>query len=166
MDVKFEELYNKWHTDTMFLSVGNFNTKSWFELVEWSKEHTKEAIEGVREIIGQEPHQIVQLLNEIVEDPPTAEGYVPLDMWCNVWIAIIDASKEGKEEIKQVNDHYEDYRAYHKYMEDHYIPWNPFHEDDPNITLEEFKLGKRNDEELLKKKLKELKTKEDALYHV
>lgn len=156
MDAKFEELYNKWHTDTMFLSVGNFNTDSWFELVKWSKEHTKEAIESVREIIGQEPHQIVQLLDEIVEDHPTAEGYVPLDMWCNVWIAIIDAAKEGKHEVTEVKDNYGDYRAYHKYMKDHYIPWNPFHENDPNITLEEFKQGKRNDKKLLKSRLKKV----------
>ncbi len=162
MDAKFEELYNKWHTDTMFLSVGNFNTDSWFELVEWSKGHAKEAIEGVREIIGQEPHQIVQLLNEIVEDPPTAEGYVPLDMWCNVWIAIIDASKEGKHDIDVVNDNYGDYRAYHKYMEDHYIPWNPFHENDPNITLEDFKQGKRNNEELLKQKKEKYEIKSNT----
>lgn len=149
MNKEFEELYNKWHTDTMFLSVGNFNTDSWFKLVEWSKEHTKEAIEGVREIIADEPAQVVYLLDLIVENPPKAEGYVPLDIWCNLWVAIIDSAKDGK--IRYPIDIYEDSRAYHEYMKDNYIPWNPFHEDDPNITLEEFKQGKRNDEELLRK---------------
>jgi len=162
MDAKFEELYNKWHTDTMFLSVGNFNHETWFTLVDWSKAHTKEAIEGVRELIGDEPNQIVHLLDEIIENPPIAEGYVPLDKWCNVWIAIIDSSKEGKTDIKlnKVDDNYKDYKAYQKYMDKNYIPWNPFHEDDPNITLEEFKQGKRNDKKLLKQKLKELNKKE------
>lgn len=152
MNKEFEELYNKWYTDTMFLSAGNFNTDSWLELVKWSKEHTKEAIEGVREIIADEPAQVVHLLDLIVEDPPKAEEYVPLDVWCNLWIAIIDSAKDGKiGDPIEIKDNYEDSRAYHEYLKDHYIPWNMFHEDDPNITLEEFKQGKRNDEELLRK---------------
>lgn len=151
MNKEFEELYLDWYRNTAFMSVGNFENEWWYKLVEWSKQHTKEAIEGVREIIADEPNHIVHLLDEIVENPPKAEGYVPLDFICNVWIAIIDASKEGKHDIEVVNDNYEDSRAYHEYMKDHYIPWNPFHEDDPNITLEEFKQGKRNDEELLRK---------------
>ena len=39
---------------------------------------------------------------------------------------------------------YKDYDAYQEYMKDHYIAWNPFKEDDPNITFDEFKQGKRN----------------------
>ena len=137
MNAEFEKLYLDWYRKTAFLSVGNFNHDTWFKLVEWSKEHVSEAIEGVRELIADEPNQVVQLLNEIIENPPTAEGYVPLDAWCNLWIAIIDSSKEGKNEVTEVNDHYKDYRKYKKYLEKNYIPWNPFHEDDPNITLEE-----------------------------
>ena len=159
MNAEFEKLYLDWYRKTAFLSVGNFNHDTWFKLVEWSKEHVSEAIEGVRELISDEPNSVVQLLNEIIENPPTAEGYVPLDAWCNIWIAIIDSSKEGKNEVTEVNDHYEDYRAYHKYLDKNYIPWNPFHEDDPNITLEEFKQGKRNDKKLLKQKRKELDKK-------
>ena len=152
MNKEFEELYNKWYTDTMFLSASNFNTDSWLELVKWSKEHTKEAIEGVREIIADEPAQVVHLLDLIVEDPPKAEGYVPLDVWCNLWISIIDSAKDGKiGDPIEIKDNYEDSRAYHEYLKDHYIPWNMFHADDPNITLEEFKQGKRNDEDLLRK---------------
>lgn len=152
MNAEFEELYNTWHTETMFLSVGNFNTESWYKLVEWSKKHVKEAMLSVREILLEEPHQIVNLLDEIIENGPKAEGPVPLDAWCNLWIAIINASLEGKTdiEINKVEDNYKDYREYHEYLKDHYIPWNPFHEDDPNITLEEFKQGKRNDEERIK----------------
>ena len=40
--------------------------------------------------------------------------------------------------------HYKDYDEFKEYQEKHYIPWNPFHEENPNITFEEFKQGKRN----------------------
>ena len=150
MNKEFEALYKEWHSNTMFLSTGNFDNEWWSRLVKWSKKHTKEAIEGVRELIADEPHQVVHLLDEIIENGPKAEGYVPLDAWCNLWIAIIDASKnnEGKERLvfpDKIKDNYEDSRAYHEYLKTHYIPWNPFREDDPNITLEEFRQGKRNE---------------------
>lgn len=158
MNADFEKLFKDWYTNTAFLSVGNFNNEWWYNLVSWSKEHIKEAIEGVREIIADEPDSVVYLLDEIIENPPKAEGYVPLDVWCNLWIAIIDASKNGNEMIcpNEIKDNYEDSRAYHDYLKDHYIPWNCFKEDDPNITLEEFKQGKRNDEKLLKERLKDI----------
>lgn len=150
MNKEFESLYKEWHSNTMFLSTGNFDNEWWSRLVKWSKKHTKEAIEGVRELIADEPDHVVHLLDEIIENGPKAEGYVPLDAWCNLWIAIIDASKnnEGKDRLvfpDEIKDNYEDSRAYHEYLKTHYIPWNPFHEDDPNITLEEFKQGKRNE---------------------
>lgn len=150
MNKEFEDLYKEWHSNTMFLSTGNFNNEWWSRLVKWSKKHTKEAIEGVRELIADEPDHVVHLLDEIIENGPKAEGYVPLDAWCNLWIAIIDASKnnEGKDRLvfpDEIKDNYEDSRAYHEYLKTHYIPWNPFHEDDPNITLEEFRQGKRNE---------------------
>lgn len=150
MNKEFEALYKEWHSNTMFMSTGNFNNEWWSRLVKWSKKHTKEAIEGVRELIADEPDHVVHLLDEIIENGPKAEGYVPLDAWCNLWIAIIDASKnnEGKEHLvfpDEIKDNYEDSRAYHEYLKTHYIPWNPFHEDDPNITLEEFRQGKRNE---------------------
>ena len=150
MNKEFEALYKEWRSNTMFLSTGNFDNEWWSRLVKWSKKHTKEAIEGVRELIEDEPDHVVHLLDEIIENGPNAEGYVPLDAWCNLWIAIIDASKnnEGKDRLvfpDDIKDNYEDSRAYHEYLKTHYIPWNPFHEDDPNITLEEFRQGKRNE---------------------
>lgn len=150
MNKEFEALYKEWHSNTMFMSTGNFDNEWWSRLVKWSKKHTKEAIEGVRELIADEPDHVVHLLDEIIENGPKAEGYVPLDAWCNLWIAIIDASKnnEGKDRLvfpDAIKDNYEDSRAYHEYLKTHYIPWNPFHEDDPNITLEEFRQGKRNE---------------------
>lgn len=158
MNIEFEKLYNDWYANTSFLSVGNFNHESWFNLVDWSKKHIKEAIEGVRELIADEPNQVIHLLDEIIENAPKAVGFVPLDAWCNLWIAIIDASEEGNTDVdfSEVKDNYEDSRAYHDYLKDHYIPWNCFKEDDPNITLEEFRQGKRNDENLLKERLKDI----------
>ena len=41
-------------------------------------------------------------------------------------------------------DYYKEYDAYKEHLDKHYIPWNPFRQDDPNVTFEEFKQGKRN----------------------
>jgi hypothetical protein len=48
-----------------------------------------------------------------------------------------------KEKLKMM-DYYKEYDAYKKHLDKHYIPWNPFRQDDPNVTFEEFKQGKRN----------------------
>ena len=55
---------------------------------------------------------------------------------------------------KHIIDYYEDYNKWQDYLKDNYIPWNPVHEEDPNVTLEEFKQGKRNNEKLLKERKK------------
>ena len=49
-------------------------------------------------------------------------------------------------------NYYKDYDEWSNYLKNNYIPWDPRIEEDPNVTLEEFKLGKRNDENLLKER--------------
>lgn len=146
MNKEFKELYDKWYYDTCFLSSRDFNHEQGFiDLVNWSKEHKKEAVDSIQEMLLEEPSFVVYILDELFDHPITCEGFIPLDYYCNAWLSVIELYKEGKTELTAIVDHYEDYRAYHKYMKKHYIPWNPFHEDDPNITLEEFRQGKRNE---------------------
>ena len=52
----------------------------------------------------------------------------------------------------QIFNYYKDYNEWSNYLKDNYIPWDPHIEGDPNVTLEEFKLGKRNDKKLLKER--------------
>lgn len=161
MNADFEKLYNKWYADTALLSHRDFQNEPGFvALVEWSKEHKKEAVESIQEMLIEEPSFVVYVLDELFDYPLTCEGYVTLHKYCNAWIAIIDFYNSGEQDTSKFSishDYYEDWQAYHKYLKDHYIPWNPFHEDDPNITLEDFKNGKRNDEKLLEKKEKRIK---------
>lgn len=164
MNTEFEKLYKDYKTTTMFLSVLPPHIPQWDALVEWSKAHKEEAIDGIIEILEEGPDDIVGLCDELFPDTVTYEGYTPLDFVCNTWLVILIASKNGQiletTNPKEFPDHYKDYKAYHKYMKKNYIPWNPFHEDDPNITFEEYKQGKRNDKKLLRKKLKELNIKD------
>ena len=41
-------------------------------------------------------------------------------------------------------DYYKDFREWKRHLSKKYISWNPIKENDPNVTLEEFKKGKRN----------------------
>jgi hypothetical protein len=148
MNKEFEKLYNKWYADTALLSHRDFKNEPGFvALVEWSKEHKKEAVESIREMLIEEPSFVVYVLDELFDHSMTCEGFVPLDHYCNAWIAIIDFYNSGAQDTNKFSishDYYEDWRAYQKYLKDHYISWNPFKENDPNVTLEEFKMGKRN----------------------
>lgn len=148
MNKEFEDLYNKWEEDTMFLSCRDFqNEPGFIALVEWSKEHKKEAVESIAEMLKEEPSFVVYILDELFDHPLTCEGYVPLDYYCNAWIALIEFYNSGETDTKAFSitkDYYKDWREYEEYMKDNYLPWNPYKEDDPNVTLEEFKRGKRN----------------------
>ena len=68
------------------------------------------------------------------------EGFMPLDALCNVWLNILNNSIKND----KLKDYYKDWREWHEYLKENYISWNPFKEDDPNITFEEYKAGKRN----------------------
>lgn len=150
MSKEFEILYNEWYKASCFLSTGNFEVPEWKALVEWSKEHKEEAVDCIIELLEEEPSHVVKLCDELFPDVLKAEGYIPLDTWCIAWHTLLIAYKKGLsfEDVNIAKDSnnnlYKDYNAYHKYMENHYIPWNPFHEEDPNVTLEEYKQGKQN----------------------
>ena len=148
MNKEFEELYDKWNEDTMFLSCRDFqNEPGFIALIEWSKEHKKEAVESIAEMLKEEPSFVVYILDELFDHPLTYESYIPLDQYCNAWIALIEFYNSGETDTKVFNitkDYYKYWREYQEYMKDNYISWNPFKENDPNVTLEEFKMGKRN----------------------
>lgn len=154
---KFRKLYNDWYEATCFLSTGLYENQEWKNLVAWSKVNKEKAIDGIIEVLHKEPSHVVQLCDELFPNIVKYEGFCPLDFVCNIWLNILILYKRGEGSVLAENidkhdftDYYKDYNAYQEYMKDHYIPWNPFKEDDPNVTLEEFKQGKRNDIKLLK----------------
>lgn len=137
MNKEFLDLYNKWHNSFIFSAHGaaDPNAKdNYKQLREWALENKDEFKSSAIELLEEEPNDIVILLNEIFDFK--IEGWMPLDVICNIWINLY----KGTTNI----DYYKDYKEYHEYMKEHYISWNPFKEEDPNITLEEFKQGKRN----------------------
>lgn len=154
---KFRKLYNDWYKAICFLSTGLYDVQEWKNLVEWSKQNTDKAVDGVIEVLRKEPSHVVKLCDELFPDLVKVEGYVSLEFVCNMWLNLLIWRKRGELDnpdtnnfAKGLTNYYEDYDAYHEYMKDNYIPWNPFKEDDPNVTLEEFKRGKRNDTKILK----------------
>lgn len=149
MNKKFKELYDKWYHDTCLLSSRDFQHEQGFiDLVNWSKDHKQEAVNSIVEILKKEPDFVVYVLDELFDHPLTTEGYVSIEQYCNMWLNLIEYYEDGEKDLTKVDlnkDNYMEYREYMKYMNDNYIPWNPFTGDeDPNVTLEEFKQGKRN----------------------
>lgn len=145
MNKEFEDLYSDWYLATCFQSSRDFKHEPGFiALLEWSKEHKKEAIDSIKEILLKEPDFVVYILDELFDHPLSTDGYVSLEAYCNFWLILLDYYENGENKLNTSADYYKDWRAYQEYMKDNFIPYNCFTENDPNITLEEFKMGKRN----------------------
>lgn len=148
MNKEFKELYDKWYYDTFLLSHRDLEREQGFiDLVNWSKDNKEEAVDSIIEMLNGGPDFVVYVLDELFDHPLTAEGYISIEQYCNVWLNLVEYYRDGEKDLTKVDlskDNYKDYKAYMKYMDDNFIPFNPFKEEDPNITLEEFKMGKRN----------------------
>lgn len=142
---EFLDLYNKWHSSFMFSAHGYADpaAKEYYnKLIEWCKINRGDALLYIREMLMEGPNDIVNLLDDLFKEEFrfNYEGFCPLDTYCNLWLNVTDAEFDGK----HIKDYYKDWTVWHKYLKKNYIPWNPFKENDPNVTLEEFKQGKRN----------------------
>lgn len=150
MNKEFKELYDKWYEDTFLLSYRDLEHEQGFiDLVNWSKDNKEEAVDSIIEMLKEAPDFVVYVLDELFNHPLTAEGYVSIEQYCNVWLNLVEYYRDGEKDLTKVDlskDNYKDYRAYMEYMDDNFIPFNPFKEEDPNVTLEEFKMGKRNNQ--------------------
>lgn len=158
---QFLDLYKKWYSSYMFSAFGPNDPNArehYLKLREWCANNKGDALLYIRELLLEEPSDIVLILDDLYKDEFgfNVDGYCPLDMYCNLWLNITNAEFDNEHII----DYYKDYNAWKKHLKKEYIPWNPVHEDDPNVTLEEFKQGKRNPKGARKKKMKELNLKE------
>ena len=110
----------------------------------WCKNNKKEAIEYIKQIIKDEPDNIIILLPELLNyrpkwlDNPQIGLYMNLEQCCNWWLNYFNNTRN-------IN-YYKNYDAWQRYLKKNYIPWRPNIENDPNITLKEFMEGKRNNE--------------------
>lgn len=147
MNNEFLDLYYKWRNTFIFSAFGSADPRAkdtYEKLKEWSLENVKEAVECIKEILLEEPNDVVLLLSDILGTNIEIDGWMPLDSICNIWLNILNHDINDNHDQKELKDYYKDYREFKEYMKDNYISWNPVHEEDPNITFEEFKQGKRN----------------------
>lgn len=145
MKEEFLKLYNKWHSSYVFSAHGSADPAAkihYEKLKEWCKNHRGDALIYIRELLMEEPNDTVQLLDDIYKEEFefSVDGFCSLDMYCNLWLNITDAEFDGE----HIKDYYKDWREWDDYLKENYIAWNPIQEEDPNVTLEEFKQGKRN----------------------
>ena len=139
---EFIELYNKWHSSYMFSAFGSADPRAkvhYYNLIEWCKKHHDAALQYIKEILLKEPNDVVRILDNIYKEEYnfSIEGCYQFDEYCNLWLNALHNNNV-------IKDYYEDYKKWKEYLGENYISWNPILENDPNVTLEEFKQGKRN----------------------
>lgn len=142
---EFLNLYNKWHNSCKFCEHGKESPEakeSYNKLREACEINHGDVLQYIREALMETPNYIVKLLDDFYKEEFRFDYEVSctLDEYCNLWLNITDAEFDGK----HIKDYYKDWKAWHKYLDKNYIPWNPFKENDPNVTFQEFKQGKRN----------------------
>lgn len=117
------------------------------KLKDWCKEHKQESLKFIKEILEDEPNDIVMVLQDLYADELgiKIEGFMPLQAVCNLWLNILN-KYEGLSKGK-LKDYYKSYDKYKKYMDKHYMSWRPNLENDPNVTRKQFEEGQRNGEE-------------------
>lgn len=144
---EFEQLYKDWVYSFGVSAFGCSDPAAkepYAKLKEWCETNKNEAIKFIKKILEDEPNDIVMILQDLYgEEYLKFGGFIPLDKLCNVWLNILNCTfgKNGK-----LKDYYKDYRKWKKYLDKHYMSWRPNLENDPNVTQEEYKQGKRNKE--------------------
>lgn len=144
MNEEFENLYKKLYDKYALDSTGrSFLSKEFYDLLHWCEDNHDEALKCIERYLELEPDIwlpsiLAQLMPiQIVYSQSRQNKYLGVLGLSNLWLNILKHTEDV--------DYYKEYREYHEYLADHYISWNPFKEKDPNITLEEFRKGKRND---------------------
>ena len=145
MNKEFLELYKNWYYSYCFDSTGTklVNDKL-VELEMWCKNNKEEALKCIQLVLEDEPDSIVILLPELVGfkpkwlENPSLGYYMGLDIMSNWWLNYLKGTKDV--------DYYKGYKEWKKYLDKHYMSWRPNLENDPNVTQQQFKEGKRNSE--------------------
>lgn len=140
MHPEFKKLYDEWKYNTSFLSVIDNDNEFYKRLEHWCLGHKFEALVCIKDVLLQGPDWCVSILEKLVPGKVVPNKYMGLIEYCNVWLNVL-CSTYYKDNII---DYYKDYKEYHKYMETNYKAWDPRKEEDPNITLSDFKKGARN----------------------
>ena len=111
MNSTYLELCNKWYSSFMFSAFGSSDPRakeSYDTLKEWCINNKKEFKESILEQLKQGPNDSVQLLDEICETDKIfkTEGFCPLDLYCSMWIYILEGTIHEKEEYGYIPNYY------------------------------------------------------------
>lgn len=146
---EFLDLCNKWHDSCKFCKRHKESPEakeSYNKLKEECKINHKDTLQYIREALMETPNYMVKLLDDFYKEEfnielyYTKNDYLTIDKYCNLWLSITGPEFDGK----YIKDYYKDWRAWHEYLKENYISWNLGKENDPNVTFQEFKQGKRN----------------------
>ena len=167
IEEKIAELYNTWYHRIMFDSTGTWGHKEREELIIYSKEHINEFQNVMTEFLSHPaeacnripeicvnvfPDEIVNKVDKPMSEEELASWIEKLQalgtkiiditedsffggenaIWepCNKWLNYF----KGTENI----DYYKEFKTFKKYLHNNYKGWNPFKEEDPNPSYEDF----------------------------
>ena len=96
----FYNEYNKWREETMLLSTGIFDNEHFENIVKMGKD----AAIFLLNVLMEGPNHIVHACDLIYPDEVTYEGYIPLEMVCQVWCHILKEKLREDALSKQTNN--------------------------------------------------------------
>ena len=70
MKKEFLELFNKWHSSYMFSAHGSADPRAkehYEQLKKWCENHYDEALEYIKELLLEEPCDIVRILDDVYQ---------------------------------------------------------------------------------------------------
>lgn len=118
MKEEFLELFNKWHSSYMFSSRGSADPRAkehYKKLKTWCEKHHNEALEYIKELLLEDPCDIVRILDDVYQKKYGyyIKGFCPLDVYCNWWLNIIMGThKNGHSNV----NYYKDYDEWSNYL--------------------------------------------------
>lgn len=144
---EFLNLCNKWDDSCKFCKDGKESPEAkecYNKLKEECEINHKDALQYIREALMETPNYMIKLLDDFYKEEydVTINGHCTIDEYCNLWLNVTDHEYADK----HIKDYYKDWREWRNYLKENYISWNLCEENDPNVTFQEFKQGKRNNE--------------------
>ena len=113
MNTEYKRLYDAWDKPQLVSATRTFEGPEWDKLIEWCKNNPKVAISSIREQLKEGPTWACQIIETMVgESPVKSKEWYPLDMWCSMWIYIIDGNMEEKKKMGYIPSYYDKDKKY------------------------------------------------------
>lgn len=145
-----ERLHNSWYWSYALFSCISEDiicNKNFDIFVAYCKDHKYEALAYIKECLEDEPSYLYLVIERLLVDDSMMDEYhkvfensnASMEDICNTWLNVINETFERNNGDVFGKDNYIIYREYQKFLNSNYIAWDPRKEEDPNITVKQYK---------------------------